>query len=152
MRVKIRRELDTDKPINLKKLSPIDKIKAGIITQWKTTDFYRRNRQRKEEAFYVEKMRKDENVKSYLLALIYKELSRNSTLADKNKVCESIIIEVNQQNEDSLKRLFPNLFDGTGEPHKDFLPFEITRVAENADIRRAFSNMPILLRCSKKQL
>ena len=79
-------------------------------------------------------------------------MNRNSTLQKKDRVCESMILTVNQQYEDSLRRLLPEVFGLEGQNHKDFLPFSIQRVSENADIRRAFSEMPILLNCSKKHL
>lgn len=152
MRVKVRRVLDTSKPINLRQLPPLDKIKAGIISQWQTTTFYKRNKQRQEEAEYMQMMQRDENLKSYLLAFLYRELGQNSTLSQMDKQCESVIITVNQQYEDSLKRLLPALFGLPGEANKDFISYDIVRVPENADIRRAFKEMPILLKCSKKHL
>ena len=152
MRVKVRSILDVDKPINLRRLSPKDKIVAGIMTQIKSTNIYKRNRQRKLEAVYLEQLKQDEDLKNYLLALIYRELIQNNTLSTKDKVCESIIIEVSQRYQDSLERLFPNLFGKQGEPNKDFLSYDITKIEENTDIRRAFKEMPIRLKCSKKHL
>ena len=37
MRVKVRRILDVDKPVNLRKLAPNEKIKAGFLVQWHQT-------------------------------------------------------------------------------------------------------------------
>lgn len=152
MRAKIRRVLDTSKPINLRLLSPIDKIKAGFITQWQTTDFYKRNKLKKEDAEYQALVQKDDNLKNFILALLYKELSQNHLLSEKGKICDSMIISIDQRYEDSLQRLFPDIFLGSGEPNKDFLSYEISKVPENADIRKAFKEMPILLKCAKKHL
>lgn len=152
MRVKIREKLDTTQPVNLRALKPADKVKAGFIVQWQSTNFYRKHKLRKDEAAYIEQLRKDENLKEILLARLYGELNRNSTLQKKDRVCESMILTINQQYEDSLRRLLPEVFGLEGQNHKDFLPFSIQRVSENADIRRAFSEMPILLNCSKKHL
>ena len=152
MRVKVRNVLDTNKPINLRRLSAKDKIVAGIITQWKSTNIYKNNSQRKKETEYVQQLKRDEDLKNFLLAIMYRELIQNKTLSQKDKLCESIIIEVSQQYEDSLQRLFPNLFNKNGEPNKDFLSYEVTRVEENSDIRRALKDMPIRLQCSKKHL
>ena len=152
MRVKMRQVLDTDQPINLRRLKPLDKIKAGLIIQWKQTNIYKRNKQQREEAVYLEQLRKDEDVKNYILALLYRELISNVTLQQKDKECESVVISISQHYEDSLYRLFPNLFGRSGEMNKDFLSYEITRVEEHADIRKAFKEMPYLFRCSKKHL
>jgi hypothetical protein len=152
MRILVRKELNMDKPINLRLLSPSEKIKAGFVTQIQQTNMYKRNKQRNDEMKYIELMQKDENLKTYLLAILYRELNQNTSLASKNKICESVIISVAQKYEDSLKRLFPNLFGETGETNKDFLSYEIERVEENNDIRKAFKEMPYLLRCSKKSI
>lgn len=152
MRVKIREKLDTTQAVNLRALKPIDKVKAGFIVQWQSTNFYRKHKLRKDEAAYIEQLRKDENLKEILLARLYGELNRNSALRKKDRICESMILTVNQHYEDSLRRLLPEVFGLEGQNHKDFLPFSIQRVNENADIRRAFTEMPILLNCSKKHL
>ena len=49
MRVKMRRVLDVESPVNLRELSPLDKIKAGIVTQWMHTNFYKNYRKRKDK-------------------------------------------------------------------------------------------------------
>lgn len=152
MRVHVRSVLDTDKNINLRRLSAKDKILAGIITQWKNTTVYKNNSQRKKEAEYLKQLKQDEDLKNILLAIMYRELVQNKTLDSKGKICESIIIEVNHQYEASLGRLFPNLFGNPGETNKDFLSYDVLRVEENADLRVAFKDMPIRLLCSKKHL
>lgn len=152
MRVKIRSTIDVDAPINLRRLEPIDKIKAGVLTQWKNTNMYKKYKKRQTEAAFLQQIQRDENVKSYLLSIIYSELNKNETLKSHNVSCESIVIEIKQEYEESLARLFPTLFNKSGDNHKDFLSFDIERIPENADLRRAFKDMPILLRCSKKKL
>lgn len=152
MRVRVRSTIDLDKPINLKRLGPVDKIYAGIISQWRSHKFYKSSKRKKEEAAYVEQTKRDETVKSYILAYLYGELSQNNTLKTLGRTTQSIVIEVNQKYEDSLKRLLPNLYDPTKEPGKDFVAFDVERVEENSDIRRAFPDMPILLRATKKVL
>ena len=59
MRVKMRRVLDVESPVNLRELSPLDKIKAGIVTQWMHTNFYKNYRKRKNEERYSEQVKKD---------------------------------------------------------------------------------------------
>lgn len=152
MRVKMRRVLDVESPVNLRELAPLDKIKAGIVTQWMHTNFYKNYRKRKDEERYSEQVKKDEIVKSLLLSRLYNELGNNNTLKEKDKVCDSIIISIDHDYVESLERLFPALFDKPGSFSKDFLSYDVVRIKENADIRRAFPDMKVLLKFSKKTL
>lgn len=152
MKVKIRRGLDLDKPINLKRLSPGEKIKAGLLTQWRQTKFYQMSDRKRKDAAHVEQVRRQELLRSSLLAQLYGELTQNNTLKSRDAECVSTIVEVQQDFEDCLKFLLPGVFKIDKPPHKDFLPFDIVRVKEHEDFRKAFSNMPILLSCSKKTL
>lgn len=149
MRVKVRRILDVDKSVNLRKLAPNEKIKAGFLVQWHQTKTYQRFKQRADEELYRKQVKADEALKSLLLANLYGELSKNSTMSEKGKECDEIVLTVNYKFIDSLHRLFPNLFGEDGEVNKDFLAFNIELVDECEDIRRAFPDMPVLLRCSK---
>lgn len=148
MRVKVRKTLDVDKPVNLRQLTPSEKIKAGFLVQWHQTKMYQRYKLRKDEELYSKQIKEDEALKSLLLANLYGELSKNNTMSEKGKECDEVIITVNYRFKESLQRLMPNLFGG-GEPNKDFLSFKIELVEECMDIRRAFPDMPILLRCSR---
>lgn len=152
MRVKIRSSLDLDKPVNLKQLSPKEKVLAGFLTQWRQTKFYKNSKRKADEMKYVEQTKKDETLKNYILAHLYNELSNNNTLKKNNKECSKVFLYVEQKYEDSLKRILPNLYDERGIPNKDFLSFNITRVEENHDLRKAFPNMKILLQAERKTL
>lgn len=152
MRVKVRKILDVSAPVNLRDLSPLDKIKAGIIIQWMHTNFYKNYKKHKNEELYGEQVKKDEILKTLLLGKLYNELDNNTTLREKNKVCDSIIISVEHGYKESLIRLFPNLFGESGANSKDFISYDVERVQENSDIRKAFPDMNILLRFSKKTL
>lgn len=152
MRVLVRNELDLSKPVNLKRLSPLEKVKAGIISQIMQNSFYINYKRQKDEESYMQILKEDEMVKSLILAELYAELNQNRTLSERGVKAEEIIITVDAKYEESLKRLFPNLFGQQGNPHKDFISFNIDRVSENPDIRLAFKNMPILLRASAKRI
>lgn len=152
MRVLVRNELNLSKPVNLKKLTPYEKVKAGIISQIMQNSFYINYKRQKDEESYMQTLKEDEMIKSLILAELYAELNQNRTLAERGMKAEEIIITVDAKHEESLKRLFPNLFGQQGKPHKDFISFNIDRVPENSDIRQAFKNMPILLRASAKRI
>jgi hypothetical protein len=86
-------------------------------------------------------MQRDEKLKDLLLAQIYKELIRNTSMSGKDEVCKSVVISVDASYKYSLKRVLK---------HKDFLPYSIELVPENTDVRKAFKDMPFLIRVSKK--
>ncbi len=141
MRVKIREELDLTSQINLRRLSPIMKIYAGIVTKWHESEFYRRGLNRHKEAAAIARMQQDEKLKQLILAQIHKELNVNEELRKVGKVCTSITIQIGADYKKSLDRVLK---------HKDFLPYKIEPVPENEDVRKAFTNMPYLIRITKK--
>ena len=143
MKTLIRKDLDVDAPINIRRLSPLMKVYAGIITKWHTTKFYKTNLTKRLETAYVLQTQRDDRLKEVLLALCYRELTTNVTLGKKNKHCREIIVTIPDTYQDSLNRILT---------HKDFLPYDIAFIEENADLRRSFDKMPILLSISKKLL
>lgn len=143
MKTFIRYELSTDHAINLRRLSPAMKIYAGVITKVHETKFYKSYLQKHLEKEHMEQMKRDEKLKDFLLALLYRELTANNTLSKKGLTCSSIIVSIDSEYQESLDRVLK---------HKDFILYDISRVEEEGDIRAAFSNMPILLSVSKKAI
>lgn len=141
MRVKVRDVLDVSKPINVKRLSPIMKVYAGIVTKWRESASYKRKLDKSLEAEAILRMQRDEQLKQRLLAQIHRELNTNTNLKGEGKVCKSIVISVEASHNKSLTRVLE---------HKDFLPYVIKRIPENEDIRKAFRTMPYLIEVSKK--
>ena len=141
MRIKIRSILDNDKPVSLINLKPIQKIEAGLIAMWHNTEMYKVELNKKVEESNINQIQQDEKLKNVILAMIYRELIQNKTLSSENTSCESIIISVDARHSQSLKRVLK---------HKDFLAYNVSIVDEDADIRKAFKSMPILLKVSKK--
>lgn len=143
MRYLVREELDLDKPINLRRLSPIMKIYAGIMTRWRGSNTYRHKVEKRREATHMAMVQKDECLKEALLALIFRELDNNTSMAEKGEISKEIVISVNSEYRSSLKRILN---------HKDFVMYNLELVTENPDMRLAFHTMPILIRVSKKLL
>lgn len=83
----------------------------------------------------------DESLKETVLAYIYSELNKNSSLKDKNQKCKEIVLSIDFKYKESLERIMH---------HKDFMPFNLTLVKENSDMRKAFGSMPVLLKVSKR--
>lgn len=141
MRVKIRNELDVTAPVNLRKLKPLTKIQAGFITMWHNTEWYRTGLNKKIEEENLRRMQQDEMLKDLILSQIYRELIKDTTMKEHGKVCQSVILSIDAKYRFSLKRILT---------HKDFLPYNIEMVPENADLRKAFKDMPYLIKVSKK--
>ena len=143
MRVKIRDELDFRQKINVRKLSPLMKIYAGLVTQWHETSIYKRKLNKSLENEAVQQMQRDDRLKEVLLAQIFRELNANTQLESEGKVCQSIVVSVEAKYKKSLDRVLR---------HRDFLPYRIRYVEENEDLRKAFKDMPYLLKVEKRKV
>lgn len=145
MRSLVRRELDLDKSINLKKLAPHMKVYAGVVSKLRETKLYKDIRRKQKEKNHTLEVMKMEKIKNDLLAKIYKELTEQETMKtlDSNAICSDVILQIPVEYEKQLNEILT---------HKDFLAYDISRVPENKDIRLAFIKMPILLRVKKKIL
>lgn len=138
----VRKELDVSKPINLRKLSPSMKIYAGVLSSWHNTRYYKKKYAKRKEIEEQVRIQKDERLKDYLLAMIYKELD-NQTISKRlqtGEECLEVIIQVNSVSIYSLNRVLKS---------KEFLPYKIERIPEEKDFRIAFPDMPVLIRVQK---
>ena len=141
MRVKIRNRLNVDKPVNLKRLDPYMKVYAGIMAKYHSSEFYRKKLNKKLEESAIRQMQNDDTLKNAILAKIYRELELNKTLQNDEKLCSGVTISVDPAQKNALDRILR---------HRDFLPYEIERIPENADIRLAFYDMPYMIRVRKR--
>lgn len=139
----VRRELDMSSPVNLRKLSPLMKIYAGVISKWKETKYYKTQFNKRKEAAYAVQVKHDECLKDALLALIYKELDDNTSLGTKSEECISVVLQINSRYIHSIDRVLRG---------KEFLPYCVERVKEEPDFRLAYPEMPILLKVTKRSL
>ena len=138
----VRKELDVSAPINLRKLSPSMKIYAGVLSSWHNTRYYKKKYAKRKEIEEQVRIQKDERLKDYLLAMIYKELD-NQTISKRLQIgeeCLEVIIQVNSVSIYSLNRVLKS---------KEFLPYKIERIQEEKDFRIAFPDMPVLIRVQK---
>lgn len=143
MRYLVRNELDFQKPVNLRRLSPMMKIYAGIVSKWHETNYYLTNLHKRQEAAYAAQVQRDEKLKEALLVQIFKELNNNHSMKAKGEECDEVILCVQSKFIHSLDRILT---------HKDFLPYIIAKVPEDPDIRLAFPEMPVLVKVQKKKL
>lgn len=138
----VRKELDVSEPINLRKLSPSMKIYAGVLSSWHNTRYYKKKYAKRKEIEEQVRIQKDERLKDYLLAMIYKELD-NQTISKRlqtGEECLEVIIQINSVSIYSLNRVLKS---------KEFLPYKIERIPEEKDFRIAFPDMPVLIRVQK---
>lgn len=141
MKIKIRDELNVDAPVNLRRLQPRMKLYAGFMVKIHESRWYQTGKHKKEEQEYARQLQQDEKLKDALLATLYRELVSNNTLEERNDVCTSIILGIDSKHDKSLKRILKQ---------KDFIMYDIQRVEEQPDLRKAFPDMQILIRVSKK--
>lgn len=142
MKVLVRKELCIDTPVNLRVLSPLMKVYAGIALSWHQSNWYQKREHQRQEKEHAEQMQRDNKLKDGILLCIYRELLNNATLKGKD-VCNSMIISVDHKYKESLQRILG---------HKDFLAYDIEKVEEDANVRMAFPEMPILLKISRKTI
>lgn len=142
MRALMRLELDVDKPINLRKLRPMQKIYAGFMSQVHSTKFYQKSLTKRRDAARVAQIKKEEELRKSLAAHIYKDLVLSGVAPDGTK-CTEIVVMVSSDCEEVLDRVLQSA---------DFVSYDICRIEENVDLRRAFPKEPIAIRVSKKAL
>lgn len=141
MRVEVRKELSLENP-NLKEISAADKIALAIKSKLYESKFYR-NSVKKMDAEQRKRLQRINQLKGSLLVRLYAELTEDATLKKKGLHTKYIRLVVRQSYADILDEILT---------HKEFLPYEIERVPENADVRLAFPDMPIILNAERKTL
>lgn len=153
MRVLIRKEIDVEKQINLRRLKPLTKIFVAIRKQFSESSFYKSSVIRKQEEYQRRLTLEEENLKEAILMKIYKELIQNNSLKDKNEEAKEIIITIDSK----YGKLLFEQYDEQGNLAKkgllannEFLPYNIVRVKEHSDLRIAFKQMPYMFRVSKR--
>lgn len=142
MRVEVRKELSLENP-NLKEISAADKIALAIKSKLYESKFYRNSVKKKMDAEQRKRLQRINQLKESLLVRLYAELTEDATLKKKGLYTKYIRLVVRQSYADILDEILT---------HKEFLPYEIERVPENADVRLAFPDMPIILNAERKTL
>lgn len=140
MRVEVRKELSLENP-NLKEISAADKIALAIKSKLYESKFYRNSVKKKMDAEQRKRLQRINQLKGSLLVRLYAELTEDATLKKKGLHTKYIRLVVRQSYADILDEILT---------HKEFLPIE--RVPENADVRLAFPDMPIILNAERKTL
>lgn len=69
------------------------------------------------------------------------ELNKNASLAKHDTKCVEIVLAIDAKYKESLGRVMQR---------KDFISYNLELIEENSDMRKAFNNMPIPLKITKK--
>lgn len=142
LRVEVRKELSLENP-NLKEISATDKIALAIKSKLYESKFYKNSVKKKMDAEQRKRLQRISQLKESLLVRLYAELTEDATLKKKGLHTKYVRLIVRQSYADILDEVLT---------HKEFLPYEIERIPENADVRLAFPDMPIILNVERKML
>ena len=153
MRAVIRKEVDVDQPLNLRRLSPLQKITVSLRKEWKSTSFYRNADLARERVAHQKKIAREEDAKRAILGKVYTELIRKADARKDVGTIDEVIVAVDA----SFSNILFDRYNSDGEllykgilNHSDFAQYDIDVIQENHDIRLAFPHMQYLLRFRKK--
>lgn len=153
MRAVIRKEVDVDQPLNLRRLSPLQKITVSLRKEWKSTSFYRNADLARECVAHQKKIAREEDAKRAILGKVYTELIRKADARKDVGTIDEVIVAVDASFSDILFDRYNSdgelLYKGILN-HSDFAQYDIEVIQENHDIRLAFPHMQYLLRFRKK--
>ena len=153
MRAVIRKEVDVDQPLNLRRLSPLQKITVSLRKEWKSTSFYRNADLARERVAHQKKIAREEDAKRAILGKVYTELIRKADARKDVGTIDEVIVAVDASFSDILFDRYNSdgelLYKGILK-HSDFAQYDIEVIQENHDIRLAFPHMQYLLRFRKK--
>ena len=153
MRAVIRKEVDVDQPLNLRRLSPLQKITVSLRKEWKSTSFYRNADLARERVAHQKKIAREEDAKRAILGKVYTELIRKADAHKDVGTIDEVIVAVDASFSDILFDRYNSdgelLYKGILN-HSDFAQYDIDVIQENHDIRLAFPHMQYLLRFRKK--
>lgn len=96
-------------------------------------------RESEQEFARITKM--DEQLSETILAFTHAELNKNASLAKHDTKCVEIVLAIDAKYKESLGRVMQR---------KDFISYNLELIEENSDMRKAFNNMPIPLKITKK--
>ncbi|NBH96611.1 hypothetical protein D7Y41_02700 [Anaerotruncus sp. 1XD22-93] len=152
MRAVIGREVDINQPLNLRRLSPWQKVIVAIRKELSESSFFLNSKRERMQEAHKARIVREDKVKEMILTEIYQELVKGASGKGSDRV-QKIVIAVNPE----FKDVIFDSCNSEGEvvrqgifSHSDFSQYEIVAVKENADIRRAFSKMPYLFEVSRK--
>lgn len=154
MRVKIREIIDINQPINLRTLSPTDKIITAIRCAISNSNFSLVGRKKREQEAHRRRLEREDYLKDVLLTKVYQTLVKNSEIKD-GLISKEVYIKVNAEYKDILFDEFDsagNLLHKSILRQSDFAQYNVRFVEEEPDIRVAFPDMPYMLVFSRKEV
>lgn len=154
MRVEIREIIDINQPINLRTLSPLDKILTAIRCSFSNSNISMMSRKKREQEAHQKRLEREDYLKDVLLTKAYQTLVKKSEIKE-GELSEKVFITVNAEYKDILFDEFDsagNLLHKSILKQSDFAQYDVKFVEEEPDIRRAFPEMPYMLVFSRKEV
>lgn len=152
MRARIRKVIDIDKPINLRRLSPFEKIVVSVRKQ-ASISLFSNAQEKKARELHKKRIEREDELKSYLLSQIRNELVNSKEVSKYGKTSKEIVFAIEAKYKDLIfdeVDSFGNVINKGILSTDDFSQYEIIRIEENKDIRRSFTEMPYLFRCRRR--
>lgn len=103
MRIKVGRIVNTDKPVNLMDLSPLNRVIAAAVNAYQNTPMYKRHYAETEEKKEEQRRKIRETLSEALLTAITPEIDGNRTLEAKNDICQAVLLKVPARFEPYLR-------------------------------------------------
>lgn len=154
MRVEVRKIIDINQPINLRTLSPLDKVLTAIRCAFSNSNIALMNRKKREQEAHQKRLEREDYLKDILLTKVYQTLVKNSVVKE-GELSEQVFITVNAEYRDILFDEFDekgNMLHKSVLKQSDFAQYNVKFVEEEPDIRRAFPEMPYMLIFSRKEV
>lgn len=154
MRVKIKEIIDISKPINLRTMSPRDKIITALRCAVVNSNIFLNGKRKREQEAHRKRLEREDYLKDVLLTKVYQSLIKNNEIKE-GDLNEKVYITVNSSYKDVLFDEFDesgNLLHKSVLKQSDFAQYNIKFVEEETDLRIAFPEMPFMLEFSRKEV
>lgn len=141
MRVKIREVVDLDKPVDISRLSPMQRLSVALTTWYRSGELYKRKLNRKLEQEFREKVKREELVKDLLMSQIHLQLTQNEEMGKRGLVCSEATIVIDRKQEKALREVVK---------HKEFISYNIKILDCHPDLLRSYAEIPLLVKVTTK--
>ncbi len=143
MKVKMRDIVDITEHVETHKLPVMEALSVGIRKAWTSRKSYQRKLANKETEKQLERQQRIDSLREVILYHVDKYLLNQETKVGQNKNITEITVSISRHYRDVLYDVVTS---------KELLGFKIERVKEHPDMLRAFPNLPILIKISKRKL
>lgn len=143
MKVKMRDIVDISQHVETHNLPVMEALTVGIRKAWTNRKSYQRKLANKETEKQLERQQRIDSLREVILYHVDKYLLSQETKLNQNKNVTEITVTISRHYRDVLYEVVTS---------KELLGFKIEKVKEQPDMLRAFPNLPILVKISKRKL